>query len=163
MSDNPKSKWFKPFLPEYCDKLVEVMGKGFSFEAFCGSIDISRKLGYLWLKAHPEFAEAKEIAGEANRYFWEREGIVGLQGNKDGHLNSSVWIFNMKNRHGWRDRTEIFGRDEGPIVLSNLTEGQIDERVGQICNRLLLDKARTTETESTEQEPETDSPPVTTD
>lgn len=36
--------------------------------------------------------------------WWERQGRRMV---KDGQGNATVWVFNMKNRFGWRDKQEI--------------------------------------------------------
>jgi len=98
---------------EYCDLLVEHMRKGFSYESFAAKIQVHRSVLYDWEKVSPEWLEAKRIAIDVNLLFWEQQGIDGLYNSteyEDGKivssksLNATVWIFNMKNRHGWRDK-----------------------------------------------------------
>jgi len=36
--------------------------------------------------------------------------------------NPAVWIFNMKNRFGWRDKHEIESRHEGKPVTIQIVE-----------------------------------------
>lgn len=91
--------------PLYCEALIEHMAKGLSYEAFAGSIKVAKQTLYDWEKAHPEFLDAKSIAIEQSRLFWEQAGVAGLINPYQGDtLNTSLWIFNMKNRFGWRDR-----------------------------------------------------------
>lgn len=104
------------YKPEYCDLVVEHMEKGLSFEAFAAVIKVNRDTIYEWEKVHPEFAEAKKNASDANLLFWEKLGIdhilnisesFGEGFSKSKSLNASVWIFNMKNRFKWRDSTDV--------------------------------------------------------
>jgi len=90
---------------EYCERLIEHMSEGMSFEAFAGVISVTRKTLYNWKEKHEEFLEAHEIGIEKCRVFWERLGIQGAIGSKD--FNGTAWIFNMKNRFRWRDSLEI--------------------------------------------------------
>lgn len=56
---------------------------------------------------HPEDFPTIKIA-EANqsyRYFWENIGMKGMKGEIP-NFNSTVWIFNMKNRFNWTDKRE---------------------------------------------------------
>lgn len=47
-----------------------------------------------------DFPEDRIEAARRKRLkFWEEKGI-------EGKINASVWIFNMKNRFGWRDRQD---------------------------------------------------------
>lgn len=93
---------------EYCELLIEHMAKGFSFESFAGVVGVSKQTLYDWAERHSEFLDAKKVAFEENRYFWEKIGIELANGkNVDG--NPTAWIFNMKNRfrEEWRDKQEI--------------------------------------------------------
>jgi len=93
------------YKPEYCDMLIDFMSKGYSLEAFAGHVNTTISSVYRWLK-HPDlgdFREAKNIGEGKQREFWEQVGRLGLMGKIKG-FNTSVWIFNMKNRYGWSDK-----------------------------------------------------------
>lgn len=104
----------------FCEMLIEHMEKGFSYESFAGLIGVSKQTIYDWEKANPQFLDSKKIGVEKSRLFWETQGIEGVyttetfeqdeNGSKSTKkaLNSSVWIFNMKNRFKdeWRDKQE---------------------------------------------------------
>ncbi len=72
---------------------------------------------YNWEKVHSEFLDAKKEGSERNLLYWEKAGKEGLwdetEYNEQGKLlskrslNSTVWIFNMKNRHRWRDNKDV--------------------------------------------------------
>ena len=102
--------------PSFCQKLIDHMSKGYSFESFSAVVDVDRDSLYEYVKVHPEFSDAKKVAFDKNLLFWEKQGIDGLytetEYNEKGKpisgktLNATVWIFNMKNRHQWRDRLD---------------------------------------------------------
>lgn len=96
------------YKPEYCQELISHMESGYSFESFGAKIGVARDSVYEWTKQFPEFAEAKKMALDKSLLFWERLGMAGVTGKIDG-FNSTVWIFTMKNRFGWRDRIENTG------------------------------------------------------
>ena len=102
MSRGRKTK----YKSDYCMLLREHMQSGFSYEAFAGKIGIAIETLYNWEKKQPDFLEAKKIAVNEARYTWERLGIAGMTGKIIG-FNATVWIFNMKNRFGWRDKRDI--------------------------------------------------------
>ena len=95
------------------------MSKGLSLAAFAGKIEVNQDTLHEWCKKHPDFSEAKRIAIGKSLQWWEQQGVDGLwditvQYDKDGNkvkatkkLNATVWIFNMKNRHGWRDQVTV--------------------------------------------------------
>ena len=91
---------------EYCKTLIETMTGGLSYEAAAAVIGVNTSTLYEWEKKHPEFSNAKREAFGQSRLFWEKAGIGGMyMGGKDNPFNSTVWVFNMKNRFGWKDNT----------------------------------------------------------
>lgn len=57
------------------------------------------------LEDSEEFRLTVKNAQELCQVWWERQGRSMASGKSDG--NATVWIFNMKNRFGWRDKQEI--------------------------------------------------------
>lgn len=113
------------FKDEYCKMIKDHMAKGFSFESCAGLLGVHKETLYTWAKKFPQFSDAKREAFELSRLFWEKAAIDNLVntsesgydelGNKVSRsksLNSTAWIFNMKNRFGWRDRVEISANDD---------------------------------------------------
>lgn len=123
------------FEDEYCDMLIEHMSKGLSFESFAGVVDVCKQTLYNWKNDHPEFLDAVNRGTEKSRLFWERLGIAGAAGKREG-FNATSYIFNMKNRfpNEWRDRHEFIGGStatpETALIaqLSRLTPEQIKNR-----------------------------------
>ena len=93
------------YFPEYPQMLVDHMSIGYTYESFAGTINVSVKTLYNWELQHEEFLLAKEIGMAKGQYFWEGLGIMGASGNI-ASFNTSVWIFMMKNRFGWRDNPD---------------------------------------------------------
>lgn len=113
------------YKPEYCDKVVEYMGNGYSKEAFAGEIGVCRDTLYEWASKHAAFSDAIKRGEAANLSYWERIGQQGITGQLEG-FNASSWIFTMKNRAGWRDKVEHTGEGGGPIK----TESKVLNIVG---------------------------------
>lgn len=96
--------------PAYCEKLVDHMAAGFSFESFAGTVGVTRSTLYEWESKQAAFSDAKQRGVEKCRVFWEAFGVRNLLNSKGGAgLNTGLWIFNMKNRFPaeWRERQEI--------------------------------------------------------
>lgn len=89
------------YKPEYCEALIEHMLRGKSFEAFAGVLRVDHDTLYEWCKRHKEFSDTKKVGLAISRNFWEEMGIDGIT---IPGFNTALWIFNMKNRFGWRDR-----------------------------------------------------------
>lgn len=107
--------------PKYCEMLLEDAEQGLSFEAFAGRIRVTRPTLYNWAKKHEDFAFAKDIAAEISRRFWETKGIVGMHMGKE--FNATTWIFNMKNRFGWKDRHDH--KIDADLNLKNIPDNEL--------------------------------------
>ena len=98
---------------EYCQKLVDFMAQGYSFEAFAGHVSVDRDTIYEWANVHKEFSDAKKEAFSKSREFWEQIALKNLHlPHQGGSFNATVWIFNMKNRFGWKDNIELKQTDD---------------------------------------------------
>ena len=86
--------------------LIEHFKQGYSFAAFGGIIGVSEDTLHQWVKKYKDFSESKRIGITASLYRWEKIGLAASLGKIVG-FNASTWIFNMKNRFGWRDKIEI--------------------------------------------------------
>lgn len=104
--------------PDYCHMLIEHMAGGYSYESFAGVLSISLDTLYYWERVEPQFYEAKRSGIQKARLFWEKVSLENLISTKEGSLNSSVWIFSMKNRFGWKDKLEIAGDESKPLTLN---------------------------------------------
>lgn len=91
--------------PMFCKKLIAHMSKGLSFDSFAAVAKVNLDTLYEWAKVHSEFSEAKKQAFNENLLFWENAGVDGMHDKEK--FNSTVWIFNMKNRHNWRDKRDV--------------------------------------------------------
>ena len=84
--------------------LIDHMSKGLSFDCFAADIKVSNKTLYTWTEKHDEFLQAKKEGENRCLRWWESLGNSLASGKRKG--NAAVYIFNMKNRFGWRDRQE---------------------------------------------------------
>ena len=95
-------------------------------EQFAAVVGVCGQTIYNWLKDYPAFLEAKNMAFEKSRKFWEE---IGINLAKKGEGNATAFIFNMKNRfpRDWRDRQEVETTHKGvdPIAeeLRKMREG----------------------------------------
>ena len=55
------------------------------------------------LEDYDEFRRTVKEAKSLCEHWWEERGREMAMGSEG---NATVWIFNMKNRFGWRDKTE---------------------------------------------------------
>jgi hypothetical protein len=86
---------------EYCQALIDWRQRGGTYEGFAGSIGVSKQTLYDWEKAQPAFLDAKRRARQKHRVFMDQIGLGLMTGKLKG--SAGVWIFVMKNEHGYRD------------------------------------------------------------
>lgn len=68
------------------------------------------------LEDSEDFRETVKEAKALCEHWWEergREMAMGLDGN------ATVWIFNMKNRFGWKDKSEV--DHSGSVAVTQIT------------------------------------------
>jgi len=92
---------------EYCEKLIQHMAGGLSYECFGATIRVARATVYSWEARFPEFLDAKRLAFDQSLLYWESAGNAGMyMGGKDNPFSATIWNINMKNRFGWKDKVE---------------------------------------------------------
>jgi hypothetical protein len=118
----------------HCKTAIDMMSRGYSKEAVAGKIGITEDTLYRWIKTKPEFSEAIKEGEVKSRLFWEGLGIdYILGGPQDLKLNATVWIFNMKNRFGWRDVQEI-KRADLTDELKTMSDKELEELLTDLKN-----------------------------
>lgn len=104
------------FKPEWCEMLIKHCAQGLSIECFAAEIDTTTPTLYQLFDRYPEFLNAKKKAEAKCRSFWEKMGVAGAAG-KLKNFQTGAWIFNMKNRFGWRDVQDINANIQGAKIL----------------------------------------------
>lgn len=106
------------YRPEYCDDIIDYMSQGFSKEAYAGKIRVSKHRIYDWMKKYKAFRHAVKQGEVGCQQHWEE---IGHDMALAGQGNAAIWIFNMKNRFGWRDRKDVTSDDKAlkvdPLVI----------------------------------------------
>ena len=93
------------YRPEMCEQIVEHMASGLSKFASAAKMGVNMDTLYEWARVHPEFSVAIKQGEQESILFWESLGIKGAAGEQEG-FNATAWIFNMKNRLHWVDKSE---------------------------------------------------------
>jgi len=107
------TKWNKD-MPK---RLLAIMKKGFSFEAACADLDITRVTGYKWCEIHKEFKSAKLKGEQAALKLLESYALASVSGvipeslKKYGSkkINVTMVIFMLKTRFHeiYGDKTKV--------------------------------------------------------
>jgi hypothetical protein len=98
---------------EYCNKLIEHMAEGYSFDSFAGIVEVHIDTLYEWAKVHKEFSDAKHIGTAKSMAWWEKIGRMGMV-NEIPFFNDRIWRLNMINRFRtqWSDGTKNENNDK---------------------------------------------------
>jgi hypothetical protein len=89
-------------MPERIQRLFK---DGKSLCTVCAELGICRNTFYEYVKVYLEFSTAYDRGLELSQSWWEELGRKGAAGKVP--IIPAVWIFNMKNRFSWRDRSDI--------------------------------------------------------
>ena len=109
------------YLPEYCERVIELGKLGKSTEAIGSMLDVGTATLYRWRDEFPEFREALDVAKDHELRWWEEMAQGYMLEHKDGErLNSSIWSRSMAARFPKKYRestkTEITGADGAPLL-----------------------------------------------
>jgi hypothetical protein len=109
--------------------MLELAADGASaVELRCEVGRISVDLWDRWIREDPQYSETVKECKALCEMWWEKQGRKMAAGTADG--NATVWIFNMKNRFGWKDKTET--EHSGTIAFSDMTDEQIERRIAAL-------------------------------
>lgn len=107
---------------EYCEHLA----KGLSKASF---VPCDYRTIESYIEKYPKVlpSEKKDQAHREGRLRWEQAGWGGTMGKING-FNATSWIFNMKNRYGWKNMESVDHTSGGdPITNINITVKKRDE------------------------------------
>jgi len=100
------------YRPELCEKLIEHMAQGLSFESFGSNVEIDGEIHtfcsttlYGWLNEHEDFLKAKRI-GMQKSMEWHEKVFNAMALGKIKNGNATALLFMMKNRHRWKDNPD---------------------------------------------------------
>lgn len=99
---------------KYCKIASDFLSQGYSKEALVGELGISRQCLYEWIAKYEDFGYTVKVAEAKVQLVWEELGLRAAQGQVK-NFNTSVWMFVMKNRFGWKDKQDITS-GEKPIM-----------------------------------------------
>ncbi len=85
------------------EKLPEMYASGESHPEVARKLGFGKSSFYKLVELSTKFADAKKEGEYISEAWWNE---LGRKGAKDGDINPPVWIFNMKNKFGWKDKTE---------------------------------------------------------
>ena len=121
LAKHPHSGRPTTYRPEYCEAVIEYMGKGKSLTSFAGSLKQSAKTVYEWIERHPEFADAVEVARAARLVPWEDKLLVSEKGGE-----VAATIFALKNSAPDEWREVRYANFETNVNINTLSDQQLE-------------------------------------
>jgi hypothetical protein len=95
------------YLPEYCEKVIELGRQGYSVVEMCAEIGVARAtLETNWPAAHSAFLEAFTHARELSQAWWETQGRTNLTADK---FQANLYGRSMAARFpaDWRESKQV--------------------------------------------------------
>ena len=108
------------YRPEYCDRAIAFMGKGYSLTALAGDLGQGKETLYGWIATHPEFSDAV-TRGKAARLKALEERM--LSANNGGTAATSIFALKNADPDEWREVR--YANIEHSVNLDALTDEQL--------------------------------------
>ena len=105
---------------EYCKRVVDYMGQGYSLTAFAGEIGQSRETLYRWMSTHSDFSDAVTRARNARVNGLEKRLLNIKNGGE-----AAVLIFALKNADPEEWKEVRYANIEHGVNLGQLTDEQL--------------------------------------
>jgi transposase len=127
----------KPGRPtKYSEKLCKLLpylfANGESVSEVCVHLDITKETFFQWVKQYPEFSDSYKKGQELSEAWWVRTGRLGSIGHIK-NLQPATWIFNMKNRFGWKDRQDV--QLSGDISVADMPPEERKRKLEEILKK----------------------------
>jgi hypothetical protein len=122
------------YLPEFCEKVVEVGGQGLSLTAFAGTIGVARSTINEWMAEYPEFSEATKRHAAARTAYLERTLLSSEQGPK-----VTARIFALKNAapEEWSDMHRVLWSGNVTIDHKAAAQAEVEEIFGPTPHEII--------------------------
>ena len=108
------------YRPEYCDRAIEFMGKGYSITALAGELGQSKETIYAWIATHADFSDSITKAKAARLKALEERM---LSANNGGTAATSIFALKNADPDEWREVR--YQNIEHSVNLDNITDEQL--------------------------------------
>ena len=105
---------------EYCERVIEEMGRGVSLTGFAGKIGVSKDAIYDWMSAHSEFSHAVTRARSARVLWWEEKL---MRSRKGAETTASIFALRNADPSEWRDIRNV--EHQHNVSVQAMTDEQL--------------------------------------
>lgn len=110
---------------EMAEELPEMFSEGQDVAEVTAKLGITHETFKKWVREKPEFADAYAKGKALSKAWWLTLGRESAKGNVDAP--PSYWVFNMKNKFGWRDNPPEEQRDAAPVTINIVAPKDLDD------------------------------------
>lgn len=114
----------QPKTKDWARELINFYSEGYSDAEVASEMKITVKEYYRQIEENPVFAKLVEFGRTLSLAWWEGQARKNLN-NKQ--FNTPLWVFNMKNKYGWVDKTEV----KSEVENTNITIDELRQRVAK--------------------------------
>lgn len=112
------------------NKIQAMYSEGASDPEIARALNITMKKFYELVEDVPQFAQFVELGRTLSMAWWYEKGRTGLFADK---FNSTLFNFNMKNRFGWADKTDINSSTPDTPQNVDVIKGQISQLIKKLA------------------------------
>lgn len=92
----------------------KLWAKGASFAEVCVKLGVCKRSYWKACSLSEQFSHADALGRLDAEAWWSKLGAAVASGGVKG--NATVYTFNMKNRFGWKEKAELTGADDAPLM-----------------------------------------------
>lgn len=110
--------------PAMCERVIKYGEEGKSRAWIAAKLGITRGTLYEWMKSHPDFSDALDVAKLREQAWWEDAGQENMISDREGpSINAGLYNKQMASRfrEDHAERHEVTGADGGPIATRDET------------------------------------------
>lgn len=117
---------------DWARKLIELYSEGYSDAEVAAEMKITIREYYKQIQENPVFAKLVEFGRTLSLAWWEGQARKNLN-NKQ--FNTPLWVFNMKNKYGWADKTEVKSEVENTNINIDELRATLAKQTRDFINR----------------------------
>lgn len=102
------------YKPEYCEKLIDHMKQGYSFETFGPHVDVCKTTLYNWVEKYPEFKKAKDKAFQLAKEYFESHLLKKVEGKSKGDTTAMIFALKTRFHETYGEKKEVSINIDGP-------------------------------------------------
>lgn len=112
---------------QWIQAVVAAYENGASDHEICKIMRITYDTFQKYYDEAASFKELVEMGRAMAKAWWYEQGRINIDNTK---FNTSLWMFNMKNRYGWADKTENVNTNEN---WDNMDLDQLEQRLRKLA------------------------------